>query len=442
MNAPCPGNPEVTVQWIESLLREKERLANDESVSNVEVAPLDANRGFIGSMRRIIVTLTPLRTLQLILKMGGTSDADRKAVAASRRWREAQFYTLAESILGKTSAPDVLPDVLYAHYSDQKEEYTVLMENVMMPSAESSLQTVPVNFVFGNQIWGSPVRKFSVEEQDSLIRVIYETVAKVHALHWNDPALLQNDWMKAATWYRGLEQESWEKAAQMALGCWEAAKSRLHGPSQDEATDLSAGHFRMNDRFVALVDRSFAATNWQALQAHLHDKHVPFTMCHGDFHSSNMFVILRRPANHDNPSDTIPEITRESIATVKWFDWSEVGPWEPCADLGQILISDVKPQLFVAHARSWIEVYWNTLVQELEPKFPHIRTEFPWDACWEIYSRGSIERWIWLFGVVASLPAVPVVAIQYFHDQLCAFIEAFGDMDTGSYPLKLVVCFR
>lgn len=38
---------------------------------------------------------------------------------------------------------------------------------------------------------------------------------------------------------------------------------------------------------------------------------------------------------------------------------------------------------------------------------------------------GGIERWLWVMVVMASLESVPTRAVQYYHNQLVAFIDAF-----------------
>ncbi len=39
-----------------------------------------------------------------------------------------------------------------------------------------------------------------------------------------------------------------------------------------------------------------------------------------------------------------------------------MGPWEPTADLGQLIISDVKPEVFVPNMRALVQAYWERLV--------------------------------------------------------------------------------
>ncbi len=63
---------------------------------------------------------------------------------------------------------------------------------------------------------------------------------------------------------------------------------------------------------------------------------------------------------------------------------------------------------------------------------------YPFSTCWGAFVRGSIERWIWLFVVIAAMP-VPGAFTQYIHDQLSAFLEAFAP-DAPAFALKSIVC--
>lgn len=154
---------------------------------------------------------------------------------------------------------------------------------------------------------------------------------------------------------------------------------------------------------------------------------MPWTLCHGDFHAGNMFLL---PSNQ-SPSTEKRE--GEEGDNLVLFDWSEVGPWEPTTDLAQTIISDVKPSLFVKHSEELVKFYWTELIRSGVSE-----SEYSWQTCWAAFCRGGPERWIWVFSIIASLPVMPDMGIQYFHDQLLAFIEAFGDRPF--YTLKPVVC--
>lgn len=131
----------------------------------------------------------------------------------------------------------------------------------------------------------------------------------------------------------------------------------------------------LSPKLRRIMDMSFANTSWAKLQAHLRDPLVPFTLTHGDFHAGNM-----RFKPHESG-----DVARGRLFL---FDWSEVGLWEPTADLGQMLISDVKPEVFKPHSRALVRAYWDRL-QELG-----VREEtYTFERCWDAFCRGGVEKW-------------------------------------------------
>lgn len=232
---------------------------------------------------------------------------------------------------------------------------------------------------------------------------MYRQAAEMHAVHWCDKRLLQLSWLKGAAWFQGRGRDDWEAAINRARNDWKRVKT-LH-PS----LELSA-------KLICVIDASLARASWKALQQHLSDPAVPFTLCHGDFHAANMFI----------------KGNEAKAFEISQFDWSEVGPWEPVADLVQTLISDVKPDVFSHHSKDLVRVYWDRLIEcGVDPK------SYTFAQCWESFCRRGPERWVWVFCALAAFPGVPDVAVKYFHDQLLAFIEAHGDYDY--YQLKPVV---
>lgn len=130
----------------------------------------------------------------------------------------------------------------------------------------------------------------------------------------------------------------------------------------------------------------------------------------------------------------------ELLRRLVWVDWSEVGVWEPTADLGQFIISDVKPELWASAQkdRDLLRThYWQRLCDLSATDFAN---HYTFEQCWESYCRAPVERWVWLLSVMASFGSdrVPDALIQYFHDQLLTFIESHGDREW--YSLKPIVC--
>ena len=214
---------------------------------------------------------------------------------------------------------------------------------------------------------------------------------------------------KGSEWYTGKSEIQWTTAMQKARDAWAAAKA-------NKTTS------KYSPKLVAIMDESLKRASWHELQHHLRDPTVPFTLCHGDFHASNMYVSVREGA--------------DGKEELQWtlYDWSEVGPWEPMADLGQCFISDVHHSLFAQTTRLVVKEYWATLMSNGVSE-----AEYSFDKCWESFCRAGVERWIWLFAILPSFPGIPEAAVQYWHDQLLAFIELHGDRQY--YQLKPVVCF-
>lgn len=200
----------------------------------------------------------------------------------------------------------------------------------------------------------------------------------------------------------------------------------------------------LSDKIIRVMDNSFAAASWDKLQQHLHDPSVPWTLTHGDFHAGNMVIAKEWDdadagggdgGNAGAGAGAGAAAAAGSDASILLYDWSEVGVWEPTADLGQTLISDVRPEIFRKHSQALVRHYWQCLTTHAEA--PVSPSEYPFEQCWAEFQRSGAERWVWVFGVLASFPGLPPAAVQYFHDQLLAFCEAHGSPDC--YQLKPVV---
>ncbi len=174
----------------------------------------------------------------------------------------------------------------------------------------------------------------------------------------------------------------------------------------------------MNEKLIQFMNESFAATSWQRMQDHLRDPTTPWTLCHGDFHSSNM--MLSRKA-------------RDSEDELILYDWSEVGPWEGTTDLAQMIISDVRMAVFRPHAQRLVRAYWDRLVQ----RGVNAR-EYSFEQCWKAFVRGGAERWAWMLCLLLAYPGLPAAAGQYFHDQVLAWLEEYQVYPCVS--MKPVVC--
>ena len=156
-----------------------------------------------------------------------------------------------------------------------------------------------------------------------------------------------------------------------------------------------------------IIETTFSRSNWTNLQNFLHS--TPFSLTHGDFHSGNMIWKTNLCQNS---------------SSLYLVDWSEVGIWQPMADLAQMVISDVKPELWKSIGKSCLKDYYNCLLEKGKIYNSNINLSF--DECVNYFYTGGIERWIFINCILFSMPLEPSVH-QYFHDQLLHYIELSGE---------------
>ncbi|KAF8939801.1 hypothetical protein BGZ47_008040 [Haplosporangium gracile] len=428
-HAPYPGDTEMSIPWLTATLQAKGGIPHGATITSADFLGLDGNRGLAGVMTKILVTYTlpnskdDTHQVHLIMKRSADKRSSRLGNIISGNSREVVFYgsDIAKDLLPST----ILPKIYYTHGSIWLGEYVVVMEDIKKRRAEELAQDtnnntsrkppVDVNFVFGNQIWGVPdsIDRASLPPSADMLDQMFLTAAEMHAQHWNDQRLLKLDWLKSTGWYKGSNRVVWEWSLQAGAVSWEKGK----------AMSASGGFdVKYSDKFVKIMDSAFKRASWERLQTRLQDKTIPFTLTHGDFHAANMIL--------DHSSAT-------EAPSICMYDWSEVCIWEPTTDLGQTIISDVPVAVFKTHARTALKKYWDRLI-ELGAFKPET---YPFETCWKSFLRGGIEKWLWTFGILCSYPGMPANAVQYFHDQMLAFIELAGDVEEGFYDITTVVCF-
>ncbi|ORY04305.1 hypothetical protein K493DRAFT_311393 [Basidiobolus meristosporus CBS 931.73] len=395
----------MSPQWITRALRDSGILNSKNEVESVVVEDLVGNRGLGGSLSRLRLTYanneagtSPLPQT-LILKMSIAGVDSRSCAISAGHFREAVVYKKLGTHYAK-----YLPKVYFTYDSSLTGTFIILMEDLM-----EGKEAIGVNHLFGNQIWGANNTLSNPPDQVEVLQKMFGFAAELHAKYWNDRSLLNQDWVKGAGWYQGRDRARWELAIDRARTSWELCKQRIASGESE---------LQLAPKFIKILDKSFASASWDNLQKHLRDQKVPFTLTHGDYHAANMIWV------HS-----------DSEQQLRVHDWSEVGVWEPTADLGQTIISDVKPEIWRDSQMDikLLREYWEKLVS-----LGVSAEEYPFDLCLERYERAAVERWIWLFGLM-SVFELPVAAIQYFHDQILTFIEAHGDHEV--YILKPVVCF-
>eukprot|EP01129_Flabellula_baltica_P007650 TRINITY_DN2989_c0_g1_i5.p1 TRINITY_DN2989_c0_g1~~TRINITY_DN2989_c0_g1_i5.p1 ORF type:complete len:596 (-),score=148.30 TRINITY_DN2989_c0_g1_i5:20-1780(-) len=388
---PVPGVNRVSTKWMTSTLQSNGVISSDETVTKIEMLGMD-NRILAGpgAMNRLSITYKGTEnesTLTYVLKLSFPNLANIRSNILGT-YREGIFFNseLMESM-------PYMPLVLYSYGSSLLGEYAILMEDL------SSRNGVATNKVFGNQCWG-PVEIEPPRDPVEVLKKIFLEASFTHAKHWNDKSLLDVTWLRAVGWYQGYNRATWELSMAKAKSDWEFARDK----------------FEIDPKFAEIIDKAFAATSWDALQAHFNKEDHVMTLCHGDFHGGNTFLV------NDGDGDK-----------VIMFDMSEIGVWEPLQDIPQTLMSDVKPEIFKEHGEELLRMYWENLIKLGVPE------SYTWERCKSDFARGA-ERWIYMFCICANM-GIPQFAIDYFQNQILSFIEAFP-IEEDAYVLKTVVAAK
>jgi Ecdysteroid kinase-like family len=408
------GDTSINVAWLTDVLRASNVLAGDGHVDSVALQNLGENRGLAGDMCKLSIRYAVdgsdgPETLVLKRSRGGAQS--RMNCIHSSMWREAKFYEALRD--GEISR--VLPTVKahFAHHSALLGEYTVLMDDVFAEcngdGDGEQRRVVGVNMVTGNQIWGVPIDTFWRQTPVDAVEMMFDAAADMHAAHWRDPALLQSTWLKGADWYRGEHRARWQAGLERARSSWRTVTAKLDAGDQFKS-------FAMDAQLSAVVSETLERASWSRMRKALaNTERYPFTLCHGDFHSANAFLKLAGGSDGDD--------------ALVFVDWSEAGVWTPACDLAQHIISDVPAQLFAEH--------WERLVERYVDRLASAGAQYPLDDAKQDFLHGGAERWIWIFAVMSSFP-LPEVALQYFHDQLLAFIK-LDSHAPSSYVLKSLI---
>lgn len=379
---PTPGTRIVTKEFLSTVFV-------DQNVTFVHIDALTENRGFVGSMLRVNVEFDSDLETSLILKTSQATPTARKQIMfGTGGVREALFYNSTFSSRLKDLGR--IPKPYYTHGSRCMGEMVVLMEDLR--------GAVPVNHLMGNQIWGPPKNSPNVDKIE-LLKAMYLHAAGLHAQFWKDPSILKERWMRNATFFQGRGRWEWELSMSASEKGWAKLKEK--------------SEIKFPEGFKEIIDQSYANSKFDLVLEHC--KTAPWTLTHGDYHAANMMLVL----GDDRSANGL-------LQGLKVFDWSEVGPWEPTADLAQPCVSDLPRELYPkVHAA--LEEYHNALT------YMGVN-DFSWEDCRKRFGESGMERWIWILGCMAHFNC-PVTLFQYFVDQMEAFRNEFCP-DNAEFTLK------
>jgi hypothetical protein len=164
---------------------------------------------------------------------------------------------------------------------------------------------------------------------------------------------------------------------------------------------MSSGEVSWAPELVALIENSIRGTSWEVALAGTTVERGNWTMTHGDWHAGNMLWRLGAA-----PSEALVVL-----------DVAMAGVGRGPTDLAQFIISNVPIPMRRQVERDLLRRYWDRLVAE------GVSVDaYSFAACYHAYQKGGIERWLQLLILLASM-GLPAPAVQWFHDQVHAFVE-------------------
>ncbi len=394
-------------RWIHQMVQKTMAEKTIPPTVEVKITNDPLRGGFIGSMIKLALNWSPKTDdsalpNSLVVKTVSQTFRHKLVSVILGNPREAYFY----SHFYKCTTPDkqisVLPRVYHSSGSYFTGNFVIVMEDLSRNNILSSQ-------LLGNQCWG-PVQIPKSVEQDPLviINTIFAEIATVHSMFWRDRNLLRHSWLKNVDWIQGNSRHTWEFCINTMSKKWSKVKTFL---------EQNTGTVKWSPKLVKTMDQVIQNTSWSNYQENfdIHSPNTPFTLCHGDFHAGNIMWSMTKAK---------PQITL--------LDWSEVGVFCPFTELAQFLVSNATIKLRRNNEKQLFKAYYDPL------SISH--SDFPLSDCWERYKAGGIEKWLQMLVILTCLSldsnALPMSAIQWFHDQVSAFIDDHAD--SCKRPLMLM----
>eukprot|EP01064_Diplonema_japonicum_P025851 TRINITY_DN37285_c0_g1_i1.p1 TRINITY_DN37285_c0_g1~~TRINITY_DN37285_c0_g1_i1.p1 ORF type:complete len:411 (+),score=67.78 TRINITY_DN37285_c0_g1_i1:34-1266(+) len=369
------------------ILRESNVLSPEERVINVEIQPLGGG-GYVGTIYKLSLVCgneVGERDEDLVLKTSGGAEGKAFSIRLSG-YREAVFY----NTFARTTCKDIAVPSHHAYSNRLTGKYSILMKNM-------SHNYVGVDLLLGNKIWGLPegFNRTAYQSEAEVLRGVCMAAGRFHAKHWNDKDLLKCEWLKGVDNIQGRGRVWWEMSVEKAKAMWRQRRKSV----------------KYSERVLKVMQASLSASVF----SHVVEKvnKGPYTLCHGDWHASNMFM------------------SRDGELRV--CDWCNVSAWNPLRDLSQFFLSDVDLDRHASSLPDLVRVYYTTLRESGADL-----TGYSYDACWSDFVFYAVSRWVYALPVMDCLPGVSDSLMQYFNKQLTTFIEAHCEEESHVFPIMPV----
>lgn len=319
--------------------------------------------------------------------MGGLADTSRNLDLC----REAFFY---ETFPKSNFPAGVLPAV-YIRHGSMASGYKLLLLEDLSPAIQTG-------YFFGSGSplnWGKDLSSILAGADGATAQDICVEAAslagRIHGKYWMQTDLLSHRWLRGAGWWQGADQDKWTASQEHVRGMWLKTKTKI------AAGDADSYKVNWNPAVVATIDASFSKISWDLFQSRVREQ--PWTLVHGDFHPANM---LWRAQCAEGQSHLV------------LVDWEMVGIGCGPQELAQFMISHATPEFRREQEPIVQRRYYEELTRLVSPD------QYSWADCQRDYAFGGAEKWIWLLAYLSQL--CPDRMVQYFHDQVAAFLDDHG----------------
>ncbi|KNC87151.1 hypothetical protein SARC_00732 [Sphaeroforma arctica JP610] len=364
----------ITEEWLRNVVDDKDLVSLD------SVTDMSQDSGRMGDMIKVVSTHSGDIVRHRIVK---TLIGDQKLQMALQYGlsREAHVFNTFGAELFESG---LIPRIYYATTNDITGSKTVMMEDLSKGHVVAS--------VFFSK--NSPHMKNADPKDEvnyklsgkAVAELTFRTLARLHALHWNDTSLLTHSWLRnvdVLTANSGTDATTqWTTLADSLRSSWSKGQIR-----EDITWDT---------HLLQCMDASIGKLSWESL--HEENQSIPYTLCHGDFHAGNVLV--------DQANETVKFVDFE-VSMVN------IGPRE----LGQFTISNIS----TAERRQWEKTLVLTYHKELS-KCLGDKCQISEEDCWLQYTQGC-SRWVFFLALFVGTWQADAVTCQYFHDQIADFLH-------------------
>jgi thiamine kinase-like enzyme len=227
-----------------------------------------------------------------------------------------------------------------------------------------------------------------LELREKITIQAFTAAAKLHSRYWKDVSELSHPWLRGSQWVFGQMEETWQAAQATGVENWGKVQDKI---AKNECT------VKWDPLVLACCESSFNKISWANYCEEIASNKRSWTLVHGDFHPANM-------------------MWKPSTSQLYILDWEMVGVGNGPQEISQYLISHANPAYRREHEDHFIKVYYDALIAGGKLT----SDDFSIEQCKQEYVNGGVARWVWFLALLAIICPDPMV--QYFHDQVLAFI--------------------